>query len=69
MSKNIAEYEEDDTPEDVEAKNLLNKFIGSQVILRGMESVSSHPSTATSTSTVKRTSTKVTTTITVRDYY
>ncbi|XP_072394526.1 uncharacterized protein [Diabrotica undecimpunctata] len=31
------EYEEGDSSEDIEARSLLNKFIGSQVILSGME--------------------------------
>lgn len=44
-----------ETLEDIEAKNLLNKFLGSQVILAGMESHVSHPA-----KTVRKT-TKVTT--------
>ncbi|CAH0564491.1 unnamed protein product [Brassicogethes aeneus] len=63
------DYEDGDTEEDVEARSLLNKFIGSQVILSGMENraTSATSSTTTSstspTSTEKRT-TRVTSTIT-----
>lgn len=60
---------EGDTEEDVEARDMLNKFLGSQVILSGMETRSSTTTTkesvsSTPTSSVKRT-TKITTTVTV----
>lgn len=63
------EHREGDTQEDVEARDLLNKFIGSQVILSGMESKTSSTTTenivsASPSNTVKRT-TKITTTVTV----
>lgn len=63
------EYREGDTEEDAQARDLLNKFIGSQVILSGMESQTTSSSTtetfgSSPTSTVKRT-TKITTTLTV----
>lgn len=64
------EYREGDTEEDSEARNLLNKFIGSQVILSGMESKTSSSTTCESVaavspvSTVKRT-TKISTMVTV----
>ncbi|CAH1959252.1 unnamed protein product [Acanthoscelides obtectus] len=64
------EYREGDSAEDFEARSLLNKFIGSQVILSGMESRSTSSSTSTkcaSTSVpsggVKKTS-KITITVT-----
>ncbi|XP_018570913.1 titin isoform X2 [Anoplophora glabripennis] len=58
------DYQEGDTEEDIEARGLLNKFIGSQVILSGMESRTSSKTTSVSpTSTVRR-STKITTTVT-----
>lgn len=67
------EHREGDTAEDVEARDLLNKFIGSQVILSGVESRTSTTSTeenatAAPTSSVKRT-TKITTTVTVSQHY
>ncbi|XP_057654880.1 mucin-2 isoform X1 [Diorhabda carinulata] len=47
------EYQEGDTSEDIEAKSLLNKFIGSQVILSGMENRSTSIKTSkTSTSDI-----------------
>ncbi|KAF2898002.1 hypothetical protein ILUMI_08167, partial [Ignelater luminosus] len=51
------DYQADDTPEDKEARSLLNKFIGSQVILSGMETRSSSSPSGTATTTVKRTTT------------
>ncbi|XP_063904658.1 titin-like isoform X2 [Zophobas morio] len=51
---------EGDSAEDVEARGLLNKFLGAQVILSGIES---NVKASTTTSNAKR-STKVTTTIT-----
>lgn len=67
------EHREGDSHGDVEARDLLNKFIGSQVILSGIESSTSSTTTKESTtaspsSTVKRT-TKVTTTVTVSDLF
>lgn len=60
------DYEKGDTEEDIEARGLLNRFIGSQVILSGMESrTSSKTSSISPSSTVKRTA-KITTTVTVR---
>lgn len=66
------EHREGDTAEDVEARDLLNKFIGSQVILSGVESRTSTTTTkdnvtASPTSSIKRT-TKITTTVTVSQY-
>ncbi|KAK4874661.1 hypothetical protein RN001_014021 [Aquatica leii] len=52
------DVEEGDTVEDAEARKLLNKFIGSQVILSGMES---HSSSSPVTTTVKRTTTTTST--------
>lgn len=52
-----------DTAEDAEARMLLNKFIGSQVLLSGMEG---HVPKAKA---VRRTVTKVTTTGSVRNDY
>lgn len=53
----VADYQADDTPEDKEARSLLNKFIGSQVILSGMETRSSSSPSGTTSTTVKRTTT------------
>lgn len=63
------EHREGDSEEDVEARDLLNKFIGSQVILSGMESRTSSTTTkdnagASPSSTLNKT-TKITTTVTV----
>lgn len=63
------EYREGDSQEDVEARDLLNKFIGSQVILSGVESRTSSASTKETVSSspsgsVKRFS-KQTVTVTV----
>ncbi|KAF5290833.1 hypothetical protein FQA39_LY14595 [Lamprigera yunnana] len=53
------DMQEGDQVEDAEARKLLNKFIGSQVILSGMESCSSSPSvTTTKRTTTTSTSTK-----------
>ncbi|XP_050309144.1 titin isoform X5 [Anthonomus grandis grandis] len=62
------EYEEGDTEEDIAARGLLNKFIGSQVMLSGMEACAKSTSTtsriiSSPVSTVRR-STKITTTMT-----
>ena len=57
----ILDIREGDSAEDVEARGLLNKFLGAQVILSGIES---NVKASTTTSNAKR-STKVTTTITV----
>ncbi|CAG9773679.1 unnamed protein product [Ceutorhynchus assimilis] len=60
---------EGDSEEDVAARGLLNKFLGAQVILSGMESHAASSNTKTTTSssspegTVRRT-TKITTTVT-----
>ncbi|XP_017783961.1 PREDICTED: titin isoform X2 [Nicrophorus vespilloides] len=60
-----------ESAEDTEARNLLNKFLGSQVILAGMEGASSsRKTTSTSASTTTSASkkiTKVTTTVTEND--
>ncbi|KAL1497754.1 hypothetical protein ABEB36_008657 [Hypothenemus hampei] len=63
------EHVEGDSKEDIAARDLLNKFIGSQVILSGMESCASKSSnnevvtSSSPVSTVRRTTT-ITTTIT-----
>ncbi|GJQ80131.1 hypothetical protein Trydic_g19411, partial [Trypoxylus dichotomus] len=54
--RNEAEIEDDETLDDAEAKNLLNKFIGSQVLLSGMESQASIPP-GNATRTIKITTT------------
>lgn len=58
----VAEVYDGETAEDAEARALLNKFLGSQVLLSGMESRESH---ATSGTLIKKRITKVTTTTTV----
>ncbi|XP_031353277.1 titin-like isoform X2 [Photinus pyralis] len=58
MKNSDDDVQEGDTAEDVEARKLLNKFIGSQVILSGMETQTSSPPS----STVRRTTTTTTTT-------
>lgn len=56
---------EGETAEDAEARTLLNKFIGSQVLLSGMETQQSH---STDASMANKKITKVTTTHTVSFY-
>ncbi|KAK9752686.1 Smoothelin cytoskeleton protein [Popillia japonica] len=64
--KNEAEIEVEETEEDAEARNLLNKFIGSQVLLSGMESQLSKLPDTSPVGSVKHT-TKITTTTTSSD--
>nr|XP_023020334.1 uncharacterized protein LOC111508923 [Leptinotarsa decemlineata] len=54
------DYQDDDTEEDIKARGLLNRFIGSQVILSGMESREGTPKT---TDAIKRTFKVTTTTV------
>lgn len=58
----LIEIREGETAEDAEARTLLNKFIGSQVLLSGMESRQSHSTGAT---VINKRVTKVTSTNTV----
>lgn len=58
----FVEVHEGETLEDAEARTLLNKFLGSQVLLSGMEARESH---ATGGTFVSKRVTKVTTTTTV----
>lgn len=58
------EVYEGETAEDAEARSLLNKFIGSQVLLSGMEARGSHSATV-----VNKRVTKVTSTTTVSGVY
>ncbi|KAL3274697.1 hypothetical protein HHI36_016074 [Cryptolaemus montrouzieri] len=58
------DIEDDETAEDVESKGLLNKFLGSQVILSGIEGTVTKSATATARATSCSSSSKSTTRVT-----